>query len=228
MFFLSQKTQQQTFQYWLTFYDVSRSMLQRYLAATIIQEWAIAVDAQLPATTASLPSLTESSPLAVELALRLNEHIEEDLTAPYHELLAELGRLSTECRDLLNAFLTEAKVPPAKIPVVPTELDMAGNDPKKFSVAWAEQVVGPLYNPLRAAVKQVTRKKEIAGLEDKKGKIVTGIERYQQMKKTFDTRVTAAVAAAIVALRALPEKKNTVIRGVMDGTKVRVNSKIVS
>ncbi|KAG8861908.1 TATA-binding protein-associated factor mot1 [Tulasnella sp. 330] len=220
------QSQHETFHYWLTFYDISRSMLQRYLAATIVQEWAIAIDeaTESPSPSQQLPSLTLSSPLAAELAARLNTHIEVDLTAPYHELLHELGRLSTDCKDLLAAFTSDAKIPTSKIPGVPTELDVTGSDPTKFSVTTAHQVVGPVFNGLRGSVKQQTRKKEVASLEDRKAKIVAGIEKYETMKKAFDTRVTAGCAAAIVALRALPEKKNTVIRGVMDGTKYEENA----
>ncbi|KAG9004846.1 TATA-binding protein-associated factor mot1 [Tulasnella sp. JGI-2019a] len=215
-----------TFHYWLTFYDVSRSMLQRYLAATIVQEWAIAIDETMESTVPSqqLPSLTILSPLAAELGVRLNNHIEVDLSAPYHELLPELGRLSTDCKDLLAAFAADAKIPLSKIPSVPTELDVTGGDPSRFSVAAAQQVVGPLFDRLKVLVKQPTKKKEIIMLEERRSKIVAGIERYEASKKAFDTRVTAGCAAAIVALRALPEKKNTVIRGVMDGTKYEVNA----
>lgn len=171
----------------------------------------------------ALPSLLAISPLAAELAQRLNTHIEQDVVPPYHELLHELGRLSADCKELLAAF------PSPKTPTsIPAELDVTGTDTSKFSVATARQVIGPLYTTLRGNLKAVLRKKDVTTLEDRRAKIAAGIERYDAAKKIYDTRVTAGYAAAIVALRALPDKKNTVIRGVMDGTKVRRRLSLVS
>ncbi|KAG8900146.1 TATA-binding protein-associated factor mot1, partial [Tulasnella sp. 403] len=186
------------------------------------QEWAIEVDAQ--SSFEPPPSLTESSPLAAELAERLIGFIESTPPlAAYHEMLTELGRISQDCRNMLISFNTDLKVNPSKIPSLPTELDVAGDDPSKFSLATAEKAVSEIFVSLKSSLGK-TKRNTLLVVEDRRAKILAAIERYKATRKVYDMRVTASVAAAIVALRKLPEKKNPVIHGIMDGTKYEENA----
>ncbi len=210
--------QYEVFNYYLTFYDVSRSMLQRYLAGIIVQEWAIEVDKECSFDPP--PSLTESSTLAAELAARLIDAIGTPPLVTYHEMLPDLGRICQECRNLLLLFSSDSKVPVGEVPDLPTDLDIEGKERNKFSLDMAERTVSETYISLRMYLGKA-RRKDVTAIEERRVRIVTSIERYKQIKKNYDVRVASGVASAVVALRKLPEKKNPVIHGVMDGTKVR-------
>ncbi|KAG8941651.1 TATA-binding protein-associated factor mot1, partial [Tulasnella sp. 408] len=213
--------QRDAFHYFLTFYDISRSMLQRFLSATIIQEWAIAADAK---STLQPPiSLCQTSPLATEMIARLITTIEAPPPSTYHEQLQDLARLQKESQSMLQAFHSEVQVSTPRIPTLPVELDIEGGDKKKFSASTAEEAVTKTFEELKGLVGK-PKKKTWNNLNDKKKQVQTSLERYQKTKKSYDVRVMSAVAAAIVALRNLPEKKNPIIHGIMDGTKYEENA----
>ena len=46
------------------------------------------------------------------------------------------------------------------------------------------------------------------------------IERYGDVKAQYDVRVSAAFAAAFVALKATPDKVSPIVKGIMNGIKV--------
>lgn len=191
-------------------------MLQRFLAATIIQEWAVEVDSKSPFDPP--PPLTQANQLATEMATRLVDRITAPAPPTYHEMLPDLNRIAQECRNLLGAFL-EGKVPKDKVPSLPNDLDINGDNDQAFSIATAEKTIQETFVALRSLLPK-GRRKDNAQFEDKRVKIMAMVERYKDVKKVYDIRVMAAVAAATVALRTLPDKKNPIVHGIMDGTKV--------
>ncbi|KIO27459.1 hypothetical protein M407DRAFT_23275 [Tulasnella calospora MUT 4182] len=213
--------QRDAFHYFLTFYNISRSMLQRFLAATIIQEWAIAADAK--STLRPPISLCQTSPLAAEMVARLITTIEAPHPSTYHEQLQDLARLQKESQSMLQAFHTEVQVSAPRIPTLPSELDIEGTDKNRFSASLAEETVTKTFEELKGLVGK-PKKKNWNNINDKRKQVQTSLERYQKTKKSYDVRVMSAVAAAIVALRNLPEKKNPIIHGIMDGTKYEENA----
>ncbi|KAG8931790.1 TATA-binding protein-associated factor mot1 [Tulasnella sp. 418] len=217
------EVQSPDFHHYLTFYDQSRSWLQRFLASVIIQEWAMAADA----TTSEDPplSITIRSPLASELANRLIAFIESNHTAIFHEQIPELQRLNNDCRTLLQTFATETKaVPPnqADRTQIPTALDLDGNDPDAFSIDVAKAAVTEKFDFIKSHLGR-SKRKEVAAAEEKRQKIQVAIQRYEAARKVGSLRVSACAAAAIVALRVRPEKLNPLIHGIMDGTKFEEN-----
>ena len=86
-------------------------MLQRYLASTIVQEWAVEVDRL---SSDSVVSMADVSPLAADMAVRLIGFIESPSQRTYHEQLPELQRIATETKALLIEFKLDA----TKIPVL--------------------------------------------------------------------------------------------------------------
>jgi len=211
------QTQKIVFEHYLTFYDRSSSVLQRSLCATIVQEWAIAVDQVHPEARVPLPTL---SPLASELSNRLLTFIESTPPPSYHEMASDLTRLLTESRNLLSAFSTEMKVPHSKVPTLPSTIDLTGDNPGGFSLSTAAETAGATFDKLKSGLGRA-KKRELGLLEERRQKVLHGINRYNEIKKLHDVRVMAASAAAVVALRTLPDKLNPVIHGVMNGTKVR-------
>ena len=65
-----------------------------------------------------------------------------------------------------------------------------------------------------------TKKREVANIKDKRSKIVGNIERYIEVKAQYDTRVSAAFAAAFIALKGTPDKVSPIVKGIMNSIKV--------
>jgi TATA-binding protein-associated factor len=188
----------------------STSAYQRFIASTIIQEWALAQ---------ATPALGKTSPLAGECSTHLLAFLEQDCPVSYHEMGAHLRGLALDCRALLQSFAEDAKVPAAKLPALPDRIDTEGKESDAFTVEFAQRFAGETFDTLKGSVPR-GRKKEIGGLEEKRGKIVFGIERYGVVKGQLDVRVCAAVAGALIALRVYPSKLNPLVRSIMNGVKV--------
>ena len=201
----------------LEFYMDSSSMLRQFLTATIVQEWAAEFDSMSPVPQ----SLKATSPLAGRMVTRFFLFLQTDPPKSYHEMYLVLSRISGECRTLLNSFVTDAKVPAARLPELPTTIDTNGTSQLGFTIETASNVVGNMFEMLKASTTRHKRK-ELPALEEKRQKIEFSIKQYAEVKEQHDARVAAAVAGALIALREMPPKLNPVIRSVMNGVKVRV------
>ena len=80
-----------------------------------------------------------------------------------------------------------------------------------------------MFNKLKDTLGR-TKRKELAILKDKRAQIAVNIERYTEVKAQYDIRVSAAFAAAYVALKATPEKVSPIVKGIMNGIKVCATS----
>ncbi|CAE6520255.1 unnamed protein product [Rhizoctonia solani] len=187
----------------------SPSAYQRFIAATIVQEWAFAQP------TIDGTPLAKASPLAEQCSNHLLAFLEKDYPASYHEMLVHLRGLALDCRTLLTCFSDDAKVPASKIPTMPDRLDTEGTEDGTFTLAYAQRFVGEIFDGLKSSVPR-GKKKEIAGLEEKKSRLVSGIERYGVVKGQWDTRVFAAVAAGLISLRVHPSKLNPLFEDNLD------------
>ncbi|CAE6409738.1 unnamed protein product [Rhizoctonia solani] len=194
----------------------SPSAYQRFIASTIVQEWALAQP-----TIGGVP-LAKASPLAEQCSTHLLTFLEKDCPASYHEMLVHLRGLALDCRTLLTCFSDDAKVPAAKIPIMPDRLDPEGAEEGTFTLAYAQRFVGEIFDGLKGSIPR-GKKKEIVGLEEKKSRIVLSIERYGVVKGQWDTRVLAAVAATLIFLRVHPAKLNPLVRSIMNGVKFEDN-----
>ncbi|CAE7140157.1 unnamed protein product [Rhizoctonia solani] len=194
----------------------SPSAYQRFIAATIVQEWALAQP------TINGTPLAKASPLAGQASTHLLAFLEKDFPASYHEMHINLRALALDCRTLLTCFSDDAKVPASKLPTLPDRLDPEGAEEGTFSLVYAQRFVGEIFDGLKASVPR-GKKKEIPGLEEKKSRLVLGIERYGVVKGQWDTRVFAAVAAALISLRVHPSKLNPLVRSIMNGVKFEDN-----
>ncbi|KAF8744257.1 chromatin remodeling protein, partial [Rhizoctonia solani] len=194
----------------------STSAYQRFIAATIVQEWALAQP------TINGTPLAKASPLAGQCSTYLLAFLEKDFPASYHEMLVHLRGLAVDCRTLLNSFADDAKVPASKIPTMPDRLDPEGAEEGTFTLAYVQRFVGEIFDGLKTSIPR-GKKKEIAGLEEKKSRIVFSIERYGVVKGQWDTRVFAAVAATLIFLRVHPAKLNPLVRSIMNGVKFEDN-----
>ncbi|KAI0320174.1 SNF2 superfamily chromatin remodeling protein [Amylostereum chailletii] len=206
------------FQSILLHYIDSSSMLQKVITAVITEQWALEFDVSDPST----PPLVTVSGLALELSNRTLAWLQSDPPPAYHEMAMTLAHIHNDCSNLLLSFGWECKIPWEKIPVLPVEIDLAGTKPECFSLATAESAVGELFTKLKESLGR-TKRKELASLIEKRKIVVATIDRYKEVKTQHDIRVSAAFAAAFVALKSTPDKVSPIVKGVMNGIKNEEN-----
>ena len=213
------------FQSILLHYVDSSSMLQKVLAAIVIEEWAKHYDTE--PSTSKRPSLVEVSTLAREMSSRTLAWLQGEPPAAYHEMAFTLARIHGECTNLLQSFAFECKLPWAEIPTLGTEIDLTGSKQGGFSLASAEAAVEQDYNKLKDRLGKA-KKRELAVIAEKRKTVISSIERYKEVKTQHDIRVCAAFAAAYVGLKNTPDKVSPIVKGVMNGIKVRFMSQFIT
>jgi TATA-binding protein-associated factor len=193
-------------------------MLQKVLAAIVIEEWAKHYGAE--PSTSKRPPLIEASTLAREMSNRTLAWLQSEPPAAYHEMAFTLARIHGECTNLLHSFAFDGKIPWTEIPTLGTEIDLTGSKEGGFSLASAEAAVERDYAKLRDRLAKA-KKRELAVIAEKRKTVISSIERYKEVKTQHDIRVCAAFAAAYVALKDTPDKVSPIVKGVMNGIKVR-------
>ena len=206
-----------TFQSILLHYVDSSSMLQKVLAAIVVEEWAKHHEADL--LTSKRQPLMEASTLAREMSNRTLAWLQAEPPTAYHEMAFALARIHGECTHLLQSFTFDCKVPWTEIPTFGTEIDLTGSKQGGFSLASAEAAVEQDYFKLKERVGKA-KKRELAVISEKRKTVLSSIERYKEVKTQHDIRVCAAFAAAYVALKSTPDKVSPIVKGVMNGIKV--------
>lgn len=192
-------------------------MLQKFLSAIVTEEWAREFDVRSkePGTL-----LIDQSPLAKELSDKALLFLQGDPPTAYHEMAYTLARIHGEVHNLMQSFNHDCKVPISKLPTLGTEIDVTGTREDCFTIQTAQAAVGRHFDDLKDFLKR-TKKRELAILQEKRVHIAANIERYTGVKAQYDVRVSAAFAAAYVSLKATPEKVSPIVKGIMNGIKVR-------
>ena len=205
----------------LDHYIQSPSMLQKFLAAVIVEEWAHKHDEIVTKSGMDGPSLTQMCPLAADLAQKILTWLQSDPPVAYHEMAMSLSRIYSDCANLLQSFATDCKIPYNSIPRLSPNIDIHASSEKEdsFSIATAQTVVGQYFTQLKDSLGR-TKKKEVAALQDRRSRVVAAIHSYNEVKTQHDVRVSAAFAAAFVALRVAPDKVSPIVKGIMNGVKV--------
>ncbi|WVW85765.1 hypothetical protein I302_107803 [Kwoniella bestiolae CBS 10118] len=200
----------------------SASAHQVFMATAILQEWALAHDKD-QSPDSELTSLGSTHELATPLVPILIERIESPPPATYHEMSVILQRIYTECHALLNAFNVEGKISKDRIPSLPSRLDPLSTAPDVFSLATAQQAVGPTFEGLSKILSKPAQKVALGSLKDRQRKVMGSIGYFSVMKERYDTQVMAGIASALVALRVMPSKIGPVIKSLMDAVKKEEN-----
>ncbi|EKM55940.1 uncharacterized protein PHACADRAFT_144887 [Phanerochaete carnosa HHB-10118-sp] len=203
----------------LIHYIDSPSMLQKFLAAIVTEEWAREYETSAKPDDALL---IDRSPLAKELAAKTLLFLKNDPPASYHEMMYTLARLHSECYALLHAFHLDCKLPASAIPNLGDDIDITGTRTDAFTISTAEKAVGEMFDVLKDTLGR-TKKKELAIIKEKRTHVAANIERYAEVKAQYDVRVSAAFAAAFVALKATPDKVSPIVKGIMNGIKSEEN-----
>jgi TATA-binding protein-associated factor len=199
-------------------YLASTAAHQILLASIIIEEWSKAVD-ESPASQAPapLPLVNEHAKLLVNQLIVM---LEGQTPPTYYEMLLVLSQAFTDCHALLATFVTDAKIPQTDLPSIPSSLDPAAVPADLFTVDVAGSIAGDTFEKLAAKLTRPAQKKLLPLLREKQMKIISSIGFYMSLKEKYDRQVSAALAAAVIALRTMPAKLNPVIRSIMNGVKV--------
>ncbi|KAK2467010.1 hypothetical protein APHAL10511_001268 [Amanita phalloides] len=201
----------------LTHYIESTSMLQKFLAAIVSEEWA-----RIYYTNSAVTPLVERSALAKDLSGKVLNWLQGKPPAAYHEMALSLGRIHTECTSLLQSFALDCKLPMSAVPSLGVDIDITGTQPGGFTIDTAQAAVGVMFTRLKDSLGK-TRRKELSLINEKRNNVVTNIERYAEVKGQHDVRVAAAFSAAFVAFRGTPEKVSPVVKGIMNSIKTEEN-----
>ncbi|KAF9567569.1 hypothetical protein CPC08DRAFT_758154 [Agrocybe pediades] len=202
----------------LLHYCDSPSMLQKFLAAIVAEEWAREYEVKMPGQG----NLIATSSLAQELASKTLLFLQGKPPLGYYEMKLALGRIHADCTSLLQMFSTDCKLPMSSIPTLYTEIDITGTKDKVFTIDKAHEAVGAIYTNLKTRLGK-TRKKELLVMGEKRNNIAASIERYGEVKTQYDVRVSAAFASAFVAFKSTPDKVSPVVKGIMNGIKNEEN-----
>ncbi|KAL0947465.1 hypothetical protein HGRIS_013571 [Hohenbuehelia grisea] len=215
--FWPHETIETTFQPIIIHYIDSSSMLQKFLAAIVAEEWAHACEGG----EHTVP-LTERSSLAKELSIKTLAWLQGEPPAAYHEMAFTLARIHSDCVSLLHGFATDCKLPASSIPFLGHEVDITGQKAGHFNITTAQTAISTMFSRLKDSLGR-TKKREVAALGEKRNQIAANIERYTDIKAQHDIRVSAAFAAAFVAFKSTPDKVSPVVKGIMNGIKNEEN-----
>ncbi|KAM7209261.1 hypothetical protein V8F20_000599 [Naviculisporaceae sp. PSN 640] len=152
-----------------------------------------------------------------------------DLERPthYRDLVSYVQRVRSQSAQLINLFRDIGKLSQNKLPslavVVQGEAD-AG--PSAFSIANADKVVGDDFERLKKAMAPGHRLTALKQLEEAREVVVGAITDAKTAKEARDTRIRAAAACALVAMKALPKKPSPLIKAIMDSIKLEENTEL--
>ncbi|KDR81493.1 hypothetical protein GALMADRAFT_239466 [Galerina marginata CBS 339.88] len=200
-------------------YIDSCTMLHKFLAGIIAEEWARRYMERAQSTKRQL---LEISSLAQELANKTLFWLQGKPPPAYQEMTFALSRIHSDCISLLQMFATDCKLPMSSIPSLGTEIDITGTKPKSFSIETAQKAVGIHFTTLKNSLGR-TRRKEFLVVAEKRNNVISSIERYNELKSQHDIRISASFAAAFVALKSAPDKVSPVVKGIMSGIKNEEN-----
>ena len=209
----------------LEHYILSPSMMQKFLGAITVEEWALKheeVIAKDEYPDDEALSLSRQSSLAQQLGKHMLVWLQSDPPVAYHEMALSLSRIFNECSTLLQSFVHDCKIPQHMIPSLGQSIDITGAEEGAFTLVTAQNVIGPIFTQLKDSLGR-TKKKEVAALQEKRLRVEASIQHYSDIKNQHDIRVSAAFAAAYVALELAPEKVSPIVKGIMNGIKNEEN-----
>ncbi|KAG6903183.1 hypothetical protein C0995_002726 [Termitomyces sp. Mi166 len=202
----------------LIHYLSSASMLQKFLAAVIAEEWARQHDSTFSSTT----PLIDEYELAKDISQKTLAWLQATPPPSYHEMAFSLSRIHVDCISLLQSFSVDCKLPLSSIPSLGSEIDTTGTRPGCFTIETAQNAIGPMYTRLKDSLGR-TKKRELLVIAEKRSKVVASIDRYIEVKAQHDIRIAAAFASAFVAFKSTPDKVSPVVKGIMNGIKNEEN-----
>lgn len=190
--------------------------MRRQMTAIIVAEWATAFRDR----TGTYP--TEAGiPFSMTASASLTECLIADPPSSYLESITVLKGIRGEIQAMLNAFVTDAKLPQASIPVLAplagTGESAAGNG---FTIDYARRFAAETFPSLLNQISARTRKAAVPLMTSRQERVIASIGYFESIKEKADLYVAAAVGSAVINLGTLPAKLNPVINSVMKSVRV--------
>lgn len=181
------------------------------MIAIIMEEWALLA-----------PQPTALSGVVGSICEKLPSLIEAQPPAEYIELAPMLASLQADCQALYAGM---TNIAPKLHSQMPNHAEVYS--PTGFTVAIATACIGPAFPRLVQAIMDGAKRKTkqlltdfIPRLEEKKNKIVIGIQMYNSLKEKWDLQLYASMGCALIAFRKVPNKLNALIKSIMNSIKV--------
>lgn len=180
----------------------------------MIQEWAIEYEASHPGDT-----LTKAIPLSLELHKTVLDALNADAPIYYHETQNQFVHIRTVSLGYIDSFISDPKFASAPNPNIPSEVAPTRGE-GVFELSHAQQTVEWL-DGLHAILAKPKKKKDTNRIDEAKRALRSYILKFEEDQGVYDVQVAANFAGTAVALKSVPAKLNPLIRGVMNGVKVR-------
>ncbi|KAI1437674.1 hypothetical protein GGR50DRAFT_19608 [Xylaria sp. CBS 124048] len=155
--------------------------------------------------------------------------IESTRPSQYRELVSYGQRVRSQCQQLLNLFRDHGRVSQQKLPTLAVVVQgEAEAGPGAFSLANAEKCVADDFERLKKAMPPAQRLIALQQINEAREDTVLAIDEARTAKDVRDTRIKAAAACALIAIKMLPKKPSPLIKGIMDSIKLEENQLLQS
>jgi TATA-binding protein-associated factor len=108
------------------------------------------------------------------------------------------------------------------IPIQLPQHASIGGGPDMFGVSHVRQAIDWL-DSLHNVLSKPKKKKDVTRIDESKRMLRELLYSFEKTKAVEDARVAAAFAAAAIALKTMPGKLTPLIKGVMNGLRVRLS-----
>ncbi|KAG0273471.1 TATA-binding protein-associated factor mot1 [Linnemannia exigua] len=157
----------------------------------------------------------------------MRRQMSSTVVADYLESITVLKGIRAEIQAMLNAFVTDGKLPQASIPAL-AQVASTGDDGdgSSFTSDYARQFAAAVAPDLMNQIGARTRKTAVPLLSARLERVVASIGYFESIKEKADLYVAAAVGAAVINLGTLPGKLNPVINSVMKSVRSEENMEL--
>ncbi|KAF9583392.1 TATA-binding protein-associated factor mot1, partial [Lunasporangiospora selenospora] len=193
--------------------------MRRQMAAIVVAEWAFAFKEQ----SGKYPT-EDGLPFAVAASSALTECLIAEPPLSYLESITVLKGIRGEIQALLNAFVSDGKVPKSSLPMLPQVSSVSENNGDAgFTSDIARQFSANVFPNLLNQVGARSRKTAVPLLTSRHERVIASIGYFESVKEKADLYVTAAVGSAVINLGTLPGKLSPVINSVMKSVRFEEN-----
>ncbi|KAG0222703.1 TATA-binding protein-associated factor mot1 [Mortierella sp. GBA43] len=193
--------------------------MRRQMSSIVVAEWASAFKER----TGQYPTEAGFS-FAMATSSALTECLIADPPLSYLESMTILKGIRAEIQAMLNAFVSEGKVPQANIPVLPPVSTTIDNqDSGFFTIQFAREFASTTVPNLLNQISARSRKTAVPSLTARQERVISSVGYFESIKEKADLYVAAAVGSAVINLGTLPTKLNPVINSVMKSVRSEEN-----
>ncbi|KAF7937173.1 uncharacterized protein EAE98_001487 [Botrytis deweyae] len=150
----------------------------------------------------------------------LTKILENERPLTYRDLVSYTHLVRTQCSQLFNTFRDVGKVSQGRLPVLAVVVaGEAEAGPDAFSIVTANKCVSEDFDRLKKMLSPGQRMIATQALTEARENVTEVINNAKSIKELRDTRIKAAAASALVAMKVSPKKPSHIIKSMMDSVK---------